>query len=537
MTGEPFDAIVVGSGAAGGFAAKELCERGLRTLLLEAGPAIDVTKDFPPPAEGGASKIRLLSRAKAVLGGQAVQARCMSFSPLTRRFFVNDRENPYVATRGAPFNWYRGRQVGGRLHLWGRNALRLSDHELKAASFDGFGHDWPLSYADLAPWYEKVETFLGVAGTRAGIPNIPDGVYERPHTLTNAERRVLADLAAKWPGRPATTARIVKHNPRRVPLPVLAAQATGRLALRSNAVVSHVTVDPADGRARGVVVIDRESGRESEEPGRVVVLCASTIETLRILLNSKSPRHPRGIGNHSGRLGHYITDHVMVFEAGPHEPLEPSTKADPYDFGEQTGIYVPSFRNTADGPREKDFLRGYSLLGSVGRIEPGWFFMAIGEMLPRYENFVELDARGKDAWGIPVARIHCAHGDNEKAMVRDMHASLAALARDCGLKTSHLAREGLVSRLVYRMASSLVYTKEGALVPGSAVHETGGAAMGDDPETSVLDPLNRCWEAQNVFVTDCAAFPTAPFQNPGLTIMALSARAGQTAARHLARKI
>jgi choline dehydrogenase-like flavoprotein len=536
MAREPYDAIVVGSGAAGGWAAKELTERGLRTLLLEAGPAIDPARHFPPPSEGRASKIQLLSRAKAVLGGQAVQARCMSFSPLTRQLFVNDRQNPYVAAPGRPFNWYRGRQVGGRLHLWGRNALRLSDHELKAASVDGYGHDWPVSYADLEPWYSRVETFLGVAGTRAGIPNIPDGVYERPHPLTNAERRVLADLAAKWPDRPATTARIVRHNPQRVPLPVLAAQKTGRLTLRSNAVVSHVTVDPATGLARGVVVIDRESGRESEEPGRVVVLCASTIESVRILLHSTSSRHPRGIGNHSGRLGHYLTDHVMVFEAGPHAPLEPSTKADPYDFGEQTGIYVPSFRNTA-GRRERDFIRGYSLLGGVARIEPGWFFMAIGEMLPRYENFVELDPRRKDAWGIPVARITCAHGDNEKAMVRDMHASLRDLARDCGLETSHLAREGLVSRIVYKLISSLVYTPEGALVPGSAVHETGGAAMGDDPATSVLDPLNRCWEAKNVFVTDCAAFTTAPFQNPGLTIMALSARAGHTAADQLAGKV
>lgn len=527
------DAIVIGSGAAGGWAAKELTERGVNTLLLEAGRAIDPVRDFTPPPDGPASKIQLVSRAKAVLTGQAVQARCMSFSPLTRHLYVNDRLNPYVAANGKPFNWYRGRQVGGRLHLWGRNALRISNHELKAASIDGFGDDWPIAYEDLEPWYTKVETFLGVAGSAAGIPSIPDGRYETPHRLTSAEQRVLRDLEAKWPGRPATTCRIVKHNTARVPLPILAAQRTGRLTLRSDAVVSHVSVDPATGSARGVVFVDRISGEEHEALGRVVVVCASTIETLRILLHSTSSRHPRGIGNSSGRLGHYLTDHLMVFEAGPLAPLETMTANDPYDFGSQSGIYVPSFRN-AGALREKDFIRGYALLGSVGRIEPGWFFMAIGEMLPRYENFVELHPSRRDAWGIPVARISCAHSDNDKAMIRDMHASLRALASDCGLDTGHLERENLVSRIVYKLAASLVYTPEGALVPGSAIHETGGAAMGDDPETSVLNRFNQCWDAKNVFVTDTASFTTAPFQNPGLTIMALSARAAHHIADELA---
>jgi len=530
---EFFDAIVVGSGAAGGWAAKELTERGLRTVLLEAGRALDSVHDFPAH-ESTRSKLQLAVRARAVLNGQAIQARCMSFSDLTRPFFVNDRENPYWTPKGSPFNWFRSRQVGGRLHLWGRNALRISDHELKAADHDGFGANWPISYADLCPWYERVETFLGVHGSRAGISNIPDGVYERPLALTRAEERLLGRLAATWKDRPATTCRIVKHNPGRLPLPIVAALATGRLTLRSDAVVSHLAVDESTGKARGVVFVDRLTRAQHEISGRLVVLCASTIESLRILLNSRSTRHPRGLGNSSGVLGHYLTDHVMVFQAGPLAPLEKSPKADAYDFGAQSGIYIPSFRNSG-GDRAPDFLRGYSLLGSLARIEPGWFFMAIGEMLPRHENFVELMPRQRDAWGIPAARIVCQHSDNEKAMIRDMKLTLAELVRDTGLRANHLERESLVSRAVYRFASRLVYTAEGALVPGSAIHETGGAPMGVDPETSVLNRFNQCWDASNVFVTDAAAFPTAPFQNPGLTIMALSARAAHYAADQLQR--
>lgn len=532
---DEFDAIVVGSGAAGGWAAKELAERGVRTVLLEAGRTLDVEADFTPPLSETASKLQLVSRATAVLTGQHVQARCMSFSPLTKHLFVNDRENPYSAPRGKPFNWYRGRQVGGRLHLWGRNAVRISDHEFTAAERDGFGETWPIAYRDIAPWYEHVERFLGVHGEAAGIPGIPDGVYDRPLSLTKVERKILEDLAAKWPDRPATTCRIVKHNPGRIPLPIVAGEQTGRLMVRSDAVVSHLTTNASTGHADGVVFIDRRTGEEHRIRARAVVLAASTIESLRILLNSRSPRHPQGIGNSSGVLGHYLTDHVMVFQAGPLSPLEPGAKTDAFDFGAQSGIYIPSFRNAGDR-QDADFIRGYSLLGSVGRIEPGWFFMAVGEMLPRFENRVELDESKRDAWGIPVARITCVHSDNERAMVRDMLASIRQLAADCGLEVDHLRREHLVSRLIYKTIAPLVYTKEGALVPGSAIHEAGGAPMGRDPRTSVLNAHNQCWDAPNVFVTDSAAFTTSPFQNPGLTIMALSARAGHYIADRFAAR-
>jgi choline dehydrogenase-like flavoprotein len=529
-----YDAIVVGSGVSGGWAAKELTERGLRTILLEAGRSLDPITDFPPPEERAHSKIQLVSRARAVLGGQHVQARCMSYSPLTKHLFVNDRENPYRTAPGKPFNWYRARQLGGKGHLWGRNALRMSDYEFKAADYDGFGANWPIGYDELAPWYDRVESFLGVHGSAAGIASIPDGKFDQPLPITNIERRILDELPHKWQGRRGTTARIVKHNPQRTPLPILAAQATGKLTLRCDAVVSRISTDKA-GNATGVVYVDRHTKQEHEVLGRVVVMCASAIETVRIMLNSASPEHPHGLGNSSGTLGHYLTDHVMVFRAGPLAPLEAGVKNDPYDFGAQSGVYIPSFRN-ANGKRDADFLRGYAMLGSVGRIDPGWFFMAIGEMLPRFENFVELDKSKRDAWGIPVAKVTCAHSDNERAMVRDMKSSLEDLANALGLQLDTLGGEGLISKLFYKMAAPLVYTAEGALVPGSAVHECGGAVMGGDPRTSVLNAYNQCWDAKNVFVTDTAAFTTAPFQNPGLSIMALSARASHFIADEMIRR-
>jgi choline dehydrogenase-like flavoprotein len=531
---EEFDAIVVGSGAAGGWAAKELAERGVRTILLEAGPQLDPVRDFPPPAPGKRSKLQLVSRARATLGGQHIQARCMSYSPLTRHLFVSDRENPYGTEPDAPFNWFRARQVGGRLHLWGRNALRIGDEQLHAARVDGFGDDWPISYADLEPWYERVERFLGVDGSPAGVASIPDGHYEQPLSLTAAEQNLLARLRGAWPDRPATTARIVRHNPRRTPLPIIAGVDSGHLTIRSDAVVSRVTTD-ASGRARGVVFVDRVTRAEHEVRGRVVVLCASTIESVRILLHSTSSQHPHGLGNSSGRLGTGLTDHVMIFEAGPYAPLEPDRREDPYDFGAFSGVFIPSFRN-ANGKRDADFLRGYSLLGSVGRLEPGWFFMAVGEMLARPENTITLDTSRHDAWGIPAAKIRCVHSENEERMVRDMQATLRDLALQGGLEIDHLRRESLVSQLVYRLTSRLVYTRDGALLPGSAIHEAGGAAMGVAATHSVLNRHNQLWDVPNVFVTDSASFPSSPYQNPGLTIMALSARAGHYIADELVRR-
>jgi choline dehydrogenase-like flavoprotein len=529
----PFDVIVVGSGAAGGWVAKECAERGLNVLVLEAGRALDPARDFPPPADGAGSRVSILNRALATLRGQSVQARCMSFGPLTAHLFLNDRKNPYRTAPGTRFNWYRARQQGGRLHLWGRNALRLSDHDLKAADRDGFGDTWPLGYADLAPWYARVEQFLGVRGQPAGIENLPDGDYSGPHPLTEAERALMAQMADKWPDRPATTCRIIHHMQGRQVPTLAAAMATGRTEIRTNAIAARVETDAHTGLATGVTYIDAATRQQVTVNCRAVALCASTIETVRLLHLSKAPRHRDGLGNSSGNLGRYLSDHLMVFRAGTMAQIEGmGADHDPYDFGQQSGIYVPSFRNRA-GPDGVGFLRGYSLLGSVGRLSPGWFFMAIGEVLPRADNRVTLDPLKRDAWGLPVAHINLTHGDNEHAMIADMKATLADLSRSFGLADDLLGREGLISRLVYRFAGPMVYTADGALIPGSSIHETGGACMGTDPARQVTDPNNRLYDAPNVWVSDSAAFPTNPFHNPGLTIMALSARAGADIAQRL----
>lgn len=531
-----YDVIVIGSGAAGGWVAKETSERGCRTLMLEAGRTLDKTADFPPPADTGGSRVSIVSRVMAILRGQQVQARCMSFTPLTQHLFVNDRQNPYTTAPGARFNWYRARQVGGRLHLWGRNGLRISDLDLKAAEADGFGDSWPISYADLDPWYGRVEAFLGVAGQAAGIENLPDGIYDGPHAQTRAEQKLMRELAEKWPDRPATTCRIIRHMPDRTPPPLAAAQASGNFELRSGAVVARIETDPDTGLATGVTYIDDATRQQVTVTAKTVAVCASTIESVRLLLNSRGGRHGQGLGNSSGNLGRYLSDHLMVFRAGTLPEVEGmGPDHDPYDFGAQSGIYIPGFRNRG-GNDGRGFLRGYSLLGSVGRIEPGWFFMAIGEVLPRADNRVELDPGKRDAWGIPAARITLRHSENEHAMIRDMNATLKEVSDTFGLPDDLLGKESALSKLAYKIAGPLVYTPEGALVPGSSIHETGGACMGDDPKRHVLGADLQVYDAPNVYVTDSAAFPTNPFHNPGLTIMALSARAGARIAAQITGK-
>ncbi len=527
-----YDVIVIGSGAAGGWVAKEAAEGGCRTLLLEAGRMLDPKADFPDTDEN-VPKPNLVTRVQAVLSGQHVQARCMSFKPATSHLFINDRQNPYTTGTGTRFNWYRARQVGGRLHLWGRNAVRISEQDFKAAEFDGFGDTWPISYGDLAPWYSRVERFLGVTGQPAGIVNMPDGEFSGPNYLTTAERRLLGQLAERWPDRPATASRVIHHMPDHQPPTLKAASASGHFELRSGAVVERIETDPASGLATGVTYVDDATRQRITVTAKVVAVAASTIESVRILLNSKGGRHPRGLGNSSGNLGRYLADHVIVVRAGRLPEIEGfGRETDPYDFGAHTGIYMPSFRNRGanDG---LGFLRGYSVMGCVGRFEPGWYFMTIGEVLPRAENRVELDPAKRDAWGIPAPKVTMLYSENERAMVRDMNETLDDLCRTFSLPPNILGKENLLSRVVYKTAGRLLFSRDGALIPGSSIHESGGACMGTDPSRHILNADNQVFDAPNVYVTDSAAFPTNPFQNPALTIMALSARAGHRIAAEL----
>jgi choline dehydrogenase-like flavoprotein len=470
-----YDAVVVGSGAAGGWAAKELCEGGLDVLVVEAGRAIDPVVDFPVPAP---PERRLTSRLVAAARGQHVQLRCTAFNARTRRFFVSDRENPYTTPRGSPFNWFRGRQVGGRLHVWGRVALRLSERELG---------DWPIAYDELSAYYGEVEEFLDV----------------RDAVLTSAEERFATDVE---PLVRVVPTRIAAHDPGRVPRTIRAADATGRLTLRSGAVARRLSLDARAGRATGVEIVDRR-GRAQEECACVVVLCASTIETLRILLNS-------GVGNSSGRLGSFLVDHVMTGIGGPlSDGADRVETADPYDLGTVTGFTVP---------------RGsHGVQGGIGRGSPSWYMFGYAPMAGRAENRVTLDAGRTDRWGVPLAHIECAHGPEDSALAAEQLELMAELAAAAGLPVRTPPSGRALDRLAFRFARRGLASPSGAFLPGSAAHEVGGAGMGDDPAVAVTDPYGRLWDADNVIVADGAAFPSGGWENVTLTIMALALRAAR----------
>jgi choline dehydrogenase-like flavoprotein len=526
-----YDAIVVGSGASGSWAVKELTEGGLKVVLLEAGRNLDIARDFPADAHAGGPG--MVGRLKSGIQGQQVQARCGLFSEATKQFYVNDRQNPYTTPRGKTFLWFRGRQLGGRLHTWARHVPRMSNYELKAASVRGDGVDWPLSYEDLAPYYDIVERTLGVYGKPAGIPNCPDGQFIGPTKTTKIEEAFLTNVEKRLPNVRVTYARNVKYDNKRVPLPVRLALATGRLDMRTDAIVSRLLIDAHSGKATGVEYVDRLTKKTQAIHGKVIVLCASAIESVRILLNSESAKHPSGVGGSSGHLGRYLCDQVGYLQIGnvSEGDVEPAPNEDGFDFA-GTGIYIPSFCEKGS----KNFPGGYGIQVSIGRGDPTWGMLALGEMQPRYENHVSLDPTVKDAWRIPVARIDCSHSQDEVNMVAHMKRKLPEIAAAGGLQVDKNFDIGRGS-ILFRMLRSRVFTNYGALWPGGAIHETGGARMGDKPENSVLNSHCQCWDADNVFVTDGACFVSPGFQNHTLTMMALTARACQFIVREYAKRV
>ena len=347
----------------------------------------------------------IMGRVKSAIQGQHVQVRCAVFSETTKQFYVNDRQNPYTTAPGKAFVWIRGRQLGGRLNMWLRHAPRMSNYELKGASIRGTGVDWPLAYEDLAPYYDIVERTLGVYGEPAGIPNCPDGQFIGPLETTKIEEAFLANVEKRLPNVRVTSMRKVRHDSNRVPLPVRLALATGRLDIRTDAIVSRLLIDAQSGKATGVEYIERLTRNTQAVHAKVVVLCASAIESVRILLNSHSAQHPSGVGGSSGHLGRYLCDHVVHVQTGKvsEEDVERGFA------GTGAGLYIPSFCEK----ESKNFPGGYGIEVSIGRGRPVWGMGAFGEMQPRYENHVSLDPNVKDAWGIPVARIECGHSQDE----------------------------------------------------------------------------------------------------------------------------
>jgi choline dehydrogenase-like flavoprotein len=540
MQSKQFDALVVGSGAAGSFAAKELTQRGLEVLLLEAGPNI-TEDDFKAPDHPRQKGINLKGRALAVLTGQYIQGRIGFFGEQFKHLFVNDWKNPYTSPPEDFYLWIRGKQLGGRLHLYGRVLLRMTDYDFKAASKDGYGEDWPISYADIAPYYDQVEEFLGVYGSRDNVRNLPNGKYFKTPKLTAVEQAFKTKVEAEWPDRSVISWRYAAPNLKRVPLPLLAAKETGRLTIRTDAIVKRITVDATTGKATGAEFIDRVTKKTEKVSANVVVLCASTIESVRLLLNSASPKHPNGLANSTGLLGRYFMDQcpsqVYGSVPGTHGwELDDSAPPDPF-YGPAGGVYIPRFQNL-DSVTNPNFIRGFAFQGAIGRgyvpeDHPAKFgIMGFGETLPYFDNCITLNAKRKDAWGIPVPHIKCSFSRNEHELLREQVRSIKEMIDSCGYKiifsgsTFGLEDEKDVfpdadwlSRFMFRKS----FKK--SLAVGAAIHECGGARMGDDPAKSVLNSYNQCWDVKNLFVTDGSCFASSGTVGPALTIMALTVRA------------
>ncbi len=543
-----YDALIVGSGASGGWVAKELAEAGMNVLMLEAGPPRVPGVDFTEHTWPYQVRYRGFGDQRKLLTDQPVQRLCYACDEYSHQFFVNDNEHPYTFPPEKPFMWIRGRQVGGKTFCWARESYRYSDYEFKAAERDGYEQNWPFSYREIEPYYDKVESFIGVSASKEGLPQMPDGKFLPPMNMSCGEllaKRVIekqfgwrvmpdrvANLTVPHNGRPAChycdecqrgchTASY--FNSPSVTLP--AAARTGRFTLLSDSVVSHIIMN-GEGTAEGVHYIGRVNNVHSEARAKIIVLAAATLESTRILLNSRSPRFPNGVGNSNGILGHYLMDHFTVEGAGGELGSLKSSKREA--VGNPCGYLIPKYSNT-DGHKNGKFLRGYRFDGTAtqqlydhafslpglgqkwrekvwGEIPYFFSIEAQGECLPRFDNFVELDPEKKDAWGIPVLKINASYGENEHAMASAMRQDIGEILDAIKVKNPIPPNEELS-------------------VFGKNIHECGTARMGTDPKKSVLNAYNKVHEVKNIFVTDGAAFVTQGCYEPTLTIMAISVRA------------
>ena len=548
-----FDAIVIGSGITGGWAAKELTGQGLKVLMIERGRSIEHIRDYVHETQAPwQMPFHGIGDTAALKRDYSVQMHARGFDEWTADHFVKDSDHPYETDADAPFRWIRAYQLGGRSLVWGRQSYRWSDLDFGANRRDGHGLDWPIRYADLAPWYDHVERFIGVSGDADGLPQLPDGRFQKGMALNVVERHARKSIETAFPGRRLIIGRVANltepkegrgvcqnrsicgrgcsygayFSTQSSTLP--AARATGNLTLLTDQTVERIVHDPRTRRATGIVAIDSRTRRGSHYTARLVFLCAGSFNSVGVLLRSASEQFPHGLANGSGVLGRYIMDHANALAAvGPVSGFEQRTT-----FGNRpTGILVPRFRNveTSD-PR---FVRGYSYQGGAfqrsftrGKDSPGfgaelksrlrapgpWQFalVAFVECLPREENRITLSA-ARDALGLPQLKIRLRHGDNEMAAMSDA----AAEAR----------------RMIEAMGGKVALSLDKPDVPGTAIHEMGGARMGEDPARAVLDAHNRAHEVPNLFLTDGACMSSSSCVNPSLTYMALTARAANFAAR------
>jgi choline dehydrogenase-like flavoprotein len=556
MAAERYDAIVVGSGIAGGWAAKELCEKGLKTLLLERGRNVEHVKDYVNATKNPWDLPHRGSTSQDLIMKYPGLRRARLLWEPVADFFANEKDCPYVEQK--PFDWVRGYQVGGRSLTWGRLSLRMSDFDFEANAIEGVGTDWPIRYKDIAPWYDYVERFAGISGTTEGLPQLPDGQFLPPMPLNCVEQSVAARVKEHYKdSRRIITGRIAnlteQHNGRgacqyrdkcvmgcpfgayfstqSATLP--AAVKTGNLTLRPFSIVRRVLYDKNTQKATGVEIIDAETNQTYQFDSKVVFVCASTFNSTWLLMNSATDVWPGGLGSSSGELGHNAMDHH--FKAGASGRVEGFD--DRYEYGRRpNGFYVPRFRNLFGDRR--GYVRGFGYQGGASRqewnrgvaelgvglplkqamTEPGPWTIGMtgfGETLPYHENRVSLDKVKKDKWGLPVLSFDCQIRENEKLMRKDMMNDAGEMLEAAGVKDVRASDDG--------------YTF------GRSVHEMGTARMGTDARSSVLNGNNQVWDAKNVFVTDGACMASSSCVNPSLTYMALTARAVDFAVAELKR--
>lgn len=557
-----FDVIVVGSGMSGGWVAKEMCERGLKVCVIERGRDIDPITDYTDMQDPWEHE-QLNFKSHEDKDSYPIQSEVYAFHSYTKQFWVKDNDHPYEVPEGQSYRWRRGYHTGGRSIMWGRQSYRFSDVDFEANKKDGHGVDWPVRYKDIAPWYDHVETFAGISGSKEGLEILPDSVFQPPHELTCAEVDLKTAVEEKFPGRkviPGRVANLTQPTQEQLDLgrgtclardlcfrgcsfgayfssnsaTLPAARRTGNLTLINETAVQGLDYDPKTKRVSGVRTVNIKTKTPQTLTARVVFLNAGTIPTSMILLNSKSDSFKTGLANSSGQLGHNLMDHII---GGRAFGIMPGNE-DKYHFGRRpNGIYIPRFRNHTEPGA--GFLRGFGYQGRAYRGSwghkigssgigaayknanktPGpWgvSLVGFGEILPNFDNHVRLHPSKTDKWGFPVPILDAKHGPNEKSIIRQAALDSRAMLEAAGC--THID-------------SADPDDMENLSPPGNGIHEMGTARMGHDPKTSVLNKWNQSHDVANLFITDGSFMTSAGCQNPSLGYMAFSARAADHAAK------
>lgn len=551
MQANKFDAIVIGSGMSGGWAAKELTEKGLKTLVLERGRQVEHIKDYPTTNMAPWEFKFRKELSKETREEYHIQKDVYSFNEATKQFWASDKKHPYTHPDDKPFRWLKAFQTGGKSLLWYRQSYRLSEIDFEANAKDGNGVDWPVRYKDIAPWYDYVEDYIGVSGRNEGLKQLPDGKFLPPMEFNCVEEYFKESISENFNGRVMTIGRTahvtVRHNERgpcqhrnmcetgcpfsayfsSVSVTLPAAAATGNMTFRPHSIVHSIIFDEKRGKATGVRVIDAQTKETTEYYANIIFLCASTLPSAQIMLNSTSASFPNGIGNSSGMLGHHLMDHYFVSVKGKVDGFEDGY----YNGHRPNGIYIPRYENV--DTKNSDFVRGFGFQGSARRegwsrgtqmeglgaafkeeiSKPGPWNMALeayGECLPYFDNKVELHPELKDQWGIPILHISCELKENEHKILKAGSEMGVEMMEKAGFKD---ITPGDPKEWIF----------------GDGIHEMGTARMGRDSKTSVLNQWNACHDVPNLFVTDGSFMTSSGCQNPSLTYMAFTARAANYA--------